>query len=232
MYYPPPSLKSSLSLLMCSIFEITLSSTLKQTISCIEIQQIGSDLAKYYFISLSVVLKFRTLNIFDPQGRRQLMGFECSLHSEYRQDGGDKGWWESWRRDGTPGFSSNTVQSCGGVWSNPSIFTFEVLLIISLTRVMRKGSTLQLHLSVTRPASTLLLTPLLVLMTWIPLFWWVPRDIRGDTNLRCSWSYSGTLLVSIRSILIWMKPKDEIKNILEARGNRDDKTGCRLPQRD
>ena len=40
-----------------------------------------------------------------------------------------------------------------------------VLLIISLTRVMRKDTILQLHLSVTRPASTLLLIPLLVLMT-------------------------------------------------------------------
>ena len=42
-------------------------------------------------VSLDTIGSFRTLNIFDPQGRRQLVGFECSLHSEYRQDGGDKG---------------------------------------------------------------------------------------------------------------------------------------------
>ena len=44
-------------------------------------------------VSLETPGPFRTLYkyIFEPLGRRQLMGLECSLHSGYKGDRGDQG---------------------------------------------------------------------------------------------------------------------------------------------
>ena len=183
-------------------------------------------------VSLKSLGTFRTWNIFDSLGSWQLLGFECSLHSGARGGKGDRRGGESWRTGPRPKFSSNTVQSCLTVWSNRSILTFSIGNNIS-----HQGYEKRYY-----PPATFVCNKTSIDTADDPF---AGLDDENPFVLMSSRRYqkrheSQMFMELFRYIAgvnqvntaLIMNKKENYKNILEARKNRDDQTGGRLPQRD